>query len=66
MDIVRAIEEAMVPTLGSATLRQAELNTYLEFHPFDYMRANLAAQVGKLQMEMDKLKQWADRMERSK
>lgn len=53
--IAQVIEKELVPTMGPATVNYGNLNTYLEFHPLEHMRANLGAQMEKMQMEMDKL-----------
>ena len=61
--IAQAMKEEMAMTMGSASMSHIGLNTYLEFHPLEHMRANLGAQAGKLQMEMDKLNSGANGLE---
>ena len=61
--IAQAMKEEMAATMGSASMSHIGLNTYLEFHPLEHMRANVGAQVERLQIEMDRLSSGADRLE---
>lgn len=61
--ITQALKGEMVPTMGPATISYVGLNTYLEFHPLEHMRANPGAQTEMMQMEMDKLQSGGDRLE---
>lgn len=46
--IAQALKEEMAATMGSASMSQVGLKTYLQFHPLEHMRANLGAQTEKI------------------
>lgn len=59
----QAMIDAVLPTMGSASVSHVDLHAFLKSHSLEHMRANVSAQAEKLQQEMNKLSSGNERLE---